>query len=100
MATRYQNIADALRSRIVSEEWPPGTRLPAEAELASQHSVSGPTLRRRWTSSKPKGSSRSATGSATSCAYLFTASRTPAVRPRRTLRQRPAPLYGSASAAG
>ncbi|WP_327190025.1 GntR family transcriptional regulator [Streptomyces xinghaiensis] len=45
MATRYQNIAEALRSRIVSEEWPPGTRLPAETEPASQHNVSGPTLR-------------------------------------------------------
>ncbi|NBM17489.1 GntR family transcriptional regulator [Streptomyces sp. GC420] len=45
MATRYQNIADALRRRIASEEWPPGARLPSETQLASQHRVSGPTLR-------------------------------------------------------
>lgn len=44
--SRYAALAAALRGRIVSGEWPPGTALPAEQALAQQHGVALGTLRR------------------------------------------------------
>jgi DNA-binding FadR family transcriptional regulator len=41
----YLQIADQLRSLITAGEFPPGTRLPAERELAKQFGVSRPSLR-------------------------------------------------------
>ena len=43
--SRYGALADALRQRIVAGEWAPGTALPAEQLLASQHGVALGTLR-------------------------------------------------------
>lgn len=40
-----KNLADELRKKIVSEEWPPGYQLPSEQELMSEHKVSRPTVR-------------------------------------------------------
>ncbi|MDS9468944.1 phosphonate metabolism transcriptional regulator PhnF [Paracoccus sp. MBLB3053] len=41
----WQSIADNLRSEIARGLWPPGTKLPAEAELASRYGVNRHTLR-------------------------------------------------------
>lgn len=41
----YQQIADRVRAMIHGPEFPPGTRLPAERELAQQMGVSRPSLR-------------------------------------------------------
>lgn len=41
----WQSIADNLRSEIARGLWPPGTKLPAEAELALRYGVNRHTLR-------------------------------------------------------
>src|SRR5271163_1672584 len=41
----YLQIADQIRSMITLGEFPPGSRLPAERELAKQFGVSRPSLR-------------------------------------------------------
>lgn len=41
----YQRIADRIRALIHSGEYPPGTRLPPERELAQQLGVSRPSVR-------------------------------------------------------
>lgn len=43
---RYQAIADALRTRIASEEFVAGSLLPSEAELSSEYAASRVTVRR------------------------------------------------------
>ena len=44
--SRYAALASALRARIVAGEWPPGSALPAESLLATQHQVALGTMRR------------------------------------------------------
>jgi GntR family transcriptional regulator len=44
--SRYAALAAALRARIVAGEWPPGSALPAEQTLATEHGVALGTLRR------------------------------------------------------
>ncbi|MDG5975002.1 GntR family transcriptional regulator [Hydrogenophaga taeniospiralis CCUG 15921] len=44
--SRYASLAQALRARVVAGEWPPGSALPAESQLASEHSVALGTMRR------------------------------------------------------
>lgn len=41
----YREVADQLRQLIASGEYPPGARLPAERDLASQLRISRPTVR-------------------------------------------------------
>src|SRR5271165_2007260 len=41
----YLQIADQVRSLITAGEFPPGSRLPAERELAKRLGVSRPSLR-------------------------------------------------------
>src|ERR1700675_53386 len=41
----YLQIADQIRSMITVGEFPPGSRLPAERELAKQFGVSRPSMR-------------------------------------------------------
>lgn len=43
---RYAALANALRVRVVAGEWPPGSALPAENLLASEHQVALGTMRR------------------------------------------------------
>jgi GntR family transcriptional regulator len=43
--SRYGALAAALRQRIMAGEWQPGSALPAEQALASQHGVALGTLR-------------------------------------------------------
>jgi GntR family transcriptional regulator len=43
--SRYAVVADALRSRLLRGEWPPGVALPAEHRLASEHGVALGTMR-------------------------------------------------------
>ncbi|MDH3032761.1 GntR family transcriptional regulator [Streptomyces sp. TRM75561] len=45
MPSRRDTIADDLRDRIVTGRLKPGDRLPSEAHLAAQYTVSTPTLR-------------------------------------------------------
>lgn len=42
----YQQIKEALLTRIVSGEWPPGTFIPSESSLATHYGVSVGTLRK------------------------------------------------------
>lgn len=42
----YRKIADDLRTRIASGEYPPATRLPSYAELATIYSTSVSTIQR------------------------------------------------------
>ncbi|MDA0563638.1 GntR family transcriptional regulator [Streptomonospora sp. S1-112] len=46
MTARYDRIRAELEARITSGEWPPGTRVPTEAELARAHGVSRVTVQR------------------------------------------------------
>lgn len=46
--SRYAALATALRARIVAGEWPPGSALPAEQTLATEHGVALGTLRRAF----------------------------------------------------
>lgn len=43
--TLWQSIADSLRAEIARGMWPPGSKLPAEAELAERFGVNRHTLR-------------------------------------------------------
>jgi len=43
---KYQRIADDLRARISSGEYPPGSRLPTKAELMTRHQVAVNTVER------------------------------------------------------
>lgn len=42
----YKTITDALRRRITEGEFPPGSRIPSEAELRQEYGVARNTLRR------------------------------------------------------
>lgn len=42
----WRLIADALRSDVADEVYPPGSALPSESQLAERHGVSRPTVRR------------------------------------------------------
>ena len=42
----YRTVADDLRAAIGAGEYPPGTRLPSESDLAERYSVSRGTVRR------------------------------------------------------
>jgi GntR family transcriptional regulator len=44
--SRYASLAQALRARVIAGEWSPGSALPAESQLASEHSVALGTMRR------------------------------------------------------
>jgi GntR family transcriptional regulator len=44
--SRYAALAAAMRARIVAGEWPPGSAIPAEQSLASEHGVALGTMRR------------------------------------------------------
>jgi GntR family transcriptional regulator len=44
--SRYAALAAAIRARIVAGEWPPGSAIPAEQTLASEHGVALGTMRR------------------------------------------------------
>ena len=44
--SRYAALAAALRARVIAGEWPPGSALPAEQTLASEHGVALGTMRR------------------------------------------------------
>ena len=44
--SRYASLAHALRARVVAGEWSPGSALPAESQLAKEHSVALGTMRR------------------------------------------------------
>ncbi|GGL90600.1 hypothetical protein GCM10012279_05480 [Micromonospora yangpuensis] len=37
---QYQVLADTLREKIESGEWPPGTKLPSRAQLCKEYGVS------------------------------------------------------------
>ncbi|MFC8759905.1 LacI family DNA-binding transcriptional regulator [Streptomyces sp. NPDC057193] len=45
-ALKFARVADRLRRGIADGVWPPGSRLPAEPELAREHAVSISTVRR------------------------------------------------------
>ncbi|MER7888963.1 winged helix-turn-helix domain-containing protein [Micromonospora sp. NPDC094482] len=37
---QYQVLADELRAKIESGEWPPGTKLPSRSQLCKEYGVS------------------------------------------------------------
>ena len=44
--SRYAALASAMRARIVAGEWPPGSAIPPEQTLATEHGVALGTMRR------------------------------------------------------
>jgi len=42
---RYEQLRDALRARVTAGEWPPGSMLPAETDLAREYKVALGTMR-------------------------------------------------------
>lgn len=44
--SRYASLAQALRARVIAGEWSPGSALPAESQLATEHRVALGTMRR------------------------------------------------------
>jgi GntR family transcriptional regulator len=44
--SRYASLAAALRERVLAGEWPPGSAMPAEQTLATEHRVALGTMRR------------------------------------------------------
>ncbi|MBY8886907.1 GntR family transcriptional regulator [Streptomyces sp. PTM05] len=42
---RYMQLARLLSDRIMSGEWPPGTRIPTEAEMLKEYGISKTTIR-------------------------------------------------------
>ncbi|WP_192805297.1 GntR family transcriptional regulator [Noviherbaspirillum aerium] len=42
---RYEQLRDALRARVTSGEWPPGSMLPSETDLAREYKVALGTMR-------------------------------------------------------
>jgi GntR family transcriptional regulator len=44
--SQYRQLADLLRERILRGDYPPGSTFPSEPELASEHSLSRPTVNR------------------------------------------------------
>lgn len=53
--SRAQHIGRVIRDRIQSGEWPPGTRLPSNAELASTFGVARMTVRHALASMEAEG---------------------------------------------
>ncbi|MFH8383559.1 GntR family transcriptional regulator [Kitasatospora sp. NPDC018058] len=41
----HKQVAAAMRQSIATDEWPPGTQLPTETDLAEKYGVSRPTVR-------------------------------------------------------
>ena len=44
--SRYASLAQALRARVIAGDWSPGSALPAESQLATEHRVALGTMRR------------------------------------------------------
>lgn len=44
--SRYASLAAALRERVLAGEWPPGSAMPSEQTLATEHRVALGTMRR------------------------------------------------------
>jgi DNA-binding transcriptional MocR family regulator len=42
----YRRIADDVRRRVETGEWPPGTRIPAEVDLQAEYGCARATVRR------------------------------------------------------
>lgn len=51
----YKAITDALRRRITEGEFPPGSRIPSEADLRTEYGVARNTLRRALTDLEREG---------------------------------------------
>ncbi|WP_435585834.1 GntR family transcriptional regulator [Micromonospora aurantiaca (nom. illeg.)] len=66
--TGYREIAAQLRAAIESGQYPPGSQLPTEHDLAAQHGVSRETVRRALATLKAAGLVTSATKSGTTVA--------------------------------
>ncbi len=51
----YRKVADDLRASIVAGEYPAGTRLPSESDLADRYSVSRGTIRQAFAALRADG---------------------------------------------
>lgn len=51
----WEQIADRITERITSGELPPGSRLPSEAELATEYGVARMTVRRSIAALRERG---------------------------------------------
>jgi hypothetical protein len=63
--TRYAHIAEDLRRRIGSGEWPPGSRLPSRIALAANYGVSEGAMARPIADLRAEGLLRTAASSGT-----------------------------------
>ncbi len=82
-------IAETLRTRIAAGEWPPGTRLPSRAALATELGVGGHLVQRAQESLIHEGLLEGRTGSGTYAAHP---------RPRLLLHLDPGSQFGVRSA--
>ncbi|MEU6658799.1 substrate-binding domain-containing protein [Streptomyces sp. NPDC046821] len=76
---KYMRLAEELRRGLRDGAWPPGTKLPTEAELAATHDLSVNTVRRALEVLAPEGSVERRQGAGT---FARQAPRPPGVRRR------------------
>jgi len=82
----YRQIAEQLRTRIVDGEFTPGSRMPAERDLAQQLGVSRPSVREALIALEVEGVIDVRTGSGIYVLGSVRARATQAARPRRRQR--------------
>jgi len=90
----YQHLADRIRDLIHDGAFPPGTRLPAERDLAQQLGVSRPSLREALIALEIDGSVEIRSGSGI---YVCMPEERP-VRPTRSMGESPSELMDARAA--
>ena len=83
----YLQVATALRDAITAREWPPGTLLPSEPELAARYSVTRATVNRALSVLRTEGLVRPERGRGTTVNELPVIRRQAVARQRRDVRE-------------
>ena len=83
----YLQVAIALRDAITAQEWPPGTMLPGEPELAARYGVTRATVNRALSVLRTEGLVRPERGRGTTVNELPVIRRQAVARQRRDVRE-------------
>src|ERR1700722_14728726 len=83
----YLQVAAALRDAITAREWPPGTLLPSEPELARRYGVTRATVNRALSVLRTEGLVRPERGRGTTVNELPVIRRQAVARQRRDVRE-------------